>query len=295
MVIDFLFLSELKSLHQKEKDLIDAQLNILEKQQLSDFFNANNFADLKLQQIAKAVEVEEALFNVDNQITRIDALYQRDFIKEINWKLNEVVTLDQIAQAIDSMATSETVSPQLKFDESKIQLARYSVKIQKGNVNTGFVQGNYLPGNIAKGKTPWSYVAGITIPITNPNKGDMARKQLNVIEAENRKLIGQNTRSTEKLVVVERLKNLLARYRETQDKINALDIKAVASTLSSMSANNPTVIIKLNASALKLEVILLNLKQNILTSWIELLDVYDNLQQRPLVNYLSSSLNQIDE
>jgi hypothetical protein len=285
----------LKSLHQKEKDLIDAQLGILEKQQLSDFFNANNFADLKLQQISKAVEVEEALFNVENQITRIDALYQKEYVKEINWRLDNIVTLDQIALAIDSMNASETVSAQLKFDESRIELARYSYKIQKSNINTGFLQGNYLQGNIAKGKTPWSYVAGITIPIFNPNKGDMARKQLNVIEAENRRMIGQTTRSTEKIVVVERLKNLLARYRETQNKFNALDIKAVASTLSSMSANNPSVIIKLNASALKLEVILLNLKQNILTSWIELLNVHDNLQQRPLVNYLSSSLNQLDE
>jgi hypothetical protein len=294
LIIDFFYFSELKSLHQREKDLMDAQLTVLENQRSSDFFNASSFADLKLQQIAKSVEVEETLFEMENQVVKIDTKYTDAYIKEVDWNYNELITLDQISVVVDSIALSETVSSLLKYEDSRIEVAKASYRIQKSNINTGFIQGNYLHGNLAKNKTPWSFVAGVTIPIFNPNKGDMARKQLNVIEAENKKIISQMIITNERTIAVDKLKNLLARYKDTQTKIEALDINAVGATLSSMSNNNPVVVIKLNSSALKLEGLLLRIKQNILIAYVELLDVHDRLQQRPLINYLSAGLRKID-
>jgi hypothetical protein len=294
LIIDFLYLSEIRILKQSEKELIDAQVSIMENQQSSDFFNPDNFAELKLKQIEKAVEIEEALFVVDNQIALIDTKYTGAFIKQLNWKSDNVISLDQIKSIADSIGSSEIKSPQEKYDESKIELAKYSYKIQKSNVNTGFIQGNYLQGNIAKDKTPWSVVAGVTIPIFNPNKGDMARKQLNVIEAENKKSVNSIKVTMERAMVVSKLKNLLDRYSNMDAKIKALDLNVVGNTLSSMNNNNPAVRIRLNAGSLKLRSILLSLRQNILTTYIELLDAYDLLQQRPLINYLSSDLSKIE-
>jgi len=173
-------------------------------------------------------------------------------------------------------------------------MAKQSYNIQKSNINTGFIQGNYLQGNIAKDKTPWSFVAGITIPINNPNKGDMARKQLLVIEANQKKQVTEIRINEEKAIVSDKLNSLIARYKSTQAKIDAVNMASLSSTLSSMRENNPLVIVKLNSNVLKLELILVKLKQTIMFNYLEFLSIHDKLQQRPLVNYLSPSWSLLD-
>jgi hypothetical protein len=294
LIIDYFFLSELQSLRQTERELLEAQLAIMEGQQSSDFFKAEDFAELKLKQIEKTVETEEALFELENQVAKIDLKYTPSFVREIHWQFGNVISVNDIAKIADTLLNSSQKSLQLRYDESRVELARQAYKIQKSNVNTGFIQGNYLPGNVAKEKTPWSMVAGVTIPIFNPNKGDMARKQLNVIQAENEKSLHELSLTNEKIMLADKLKSLVTRYRDTESKIKAMNIDAVASTLSQMNSNNPVVRVRLSGSAIRLQMILLNLKQSIFASYIDFLSVTDQLQQRPLSNYLTPGLTRIE-
>ena len=293
MIIEFLYFSELKALYEKDKNLVDAQIDVLEKQLSTDFFNPADFTELKLRQISKSVEVEEALFDVDNQIARIDNKYTDGYIKELNWKYEEIISVKQIEKILDSLITIEVPSILLNYEENKIEMARQSYFIQKSNINTGFIQGNYLPNETKK--MPWGWVAGITIPLVNPNKGDMAKKELKVIEERNKKLISQANLQAEKNTIVDKLKKLISRYNSVKDKIDKLDINSVTSTLSSMRTNNPIIALKLNSEVLKLHLILLKLKQNILAGYIEFLSTHDQLQQKPLINYLSPNLTRLDE
>ena len=294
LVVDFLYFNELYQLYQKDKSLLDAQVNILEKQHTSDYFNATSFAELKLEQISKDVQAEEALFEMNNQIARIDAKYTAGYVKELNWHSHEIISVAQIETILDSINSNDNVPTLVSYQDFKIEMAKQSYNIQKSNINTGFIQGNYLNGNIAKDKTPWSFVAGITIPIANPNKGDMARKQLLVIEASQKKQVTEIRINEEKAIVLDKLNSLITRYKSTQAKIDAVNTASLGSTLSSMRENNPLVIVKLNSNVLKLELILLRLKQTIMFSYLEFLSIHDRLQQRPLVNYLSPSWSLLD-
>jgi hypothetical protein len=294
LVIEYLYLIELKSFREKDKSLLDAKLNVLEKQQFSDFFDVDDYVDLKLEQISKSVELDDANYELSNQISKIDLLYGAAYLKEVAWDLDSIISIDRIEKLVDSLTTSQVPSSAIALQDQKISLAKKEFTLEKSNVNLGFIQTQYTEGRPTT-RSPWGISAGVTIPITNPNKGDMAKRQLEVIEAQNKKQETEANIQVEKNIEIDKIKNLITHYREIVLKISKLNINSLSNTLQSMNGSNPIVTIKLNSSMLKLQMILLKLKQDIFKNYVDFLSIHDQLQQRPLVNYLSAGLNIIDE
>ena len=67
----------------------------------------------------------------------------------------------------------------------------------------------------------------------------------------------------------------------------------LAKTLTEMKGNNPLAAIQFNANTLKLQRIVLKLRQSILSTYIEFLSSTDRLQQHPITNYMSSDFEEI--
>jgi hypothetical protein len=294
LAVEYLFLIELKALREKNKALLDAQLTMLEKQQYSDFFDIDDFVDLKLDQMSRAVELEDIAYEISTQINKIDLKYDVAYLKTLNWNSDSLIAVPIIEKVVDSLINAEIASSTLAYKEKKINLAQKEYTLERSNLGLGYIQTQYTDGR-SRSESPWGISAGISIPITNPNKGDMAKRQLDVIEARNEK---QSTEADLKVEISsehDRLKTLIGRYHEMEKKISTMNVNSLGSTLSSLNSNNPIVIIKLNANLLKLQLIQLKMKQDIFNNYIELLALHDRLQQKPLVNYLSAGLRKIDE
>jgi hypothetical protein len=290
LVIELLYYQQLIALKAKEQGLLEAQYSVLERQQNSSFFDATDFAELKFDQLSKAVEVEELRYEASNRIMKIDHLYDSGYTKTIDWSKEDVISVEGIEKVLDSLVYIPVQSSLLAYHESKINMARHEYALEKSNFNLGFVQSQYTMGRTEVNRNPWGLSFGINIPITNPNKGDMAKRQLEVIETQHEMTDDENDLKRDKALSNERLKNLIQNYKSTKARIKEFDLNAISGTLSAMKTDNPFITLKLRYELVKLEIVLAKVTQNIMLHYIDFLQVHDRLQQRPLVNYLSGQL-----
>ena len=189
--------------------------------------------------------------------------------------------------------TAEGSNIALAYQEGKVNLANQEFKLEKSNINVGFLQTQYEPYRIEQNRKPWNISMGITIPIANPNKGDMTKRKLEAIEAQYDLDEKRGELQSQRVMLHRRLKNLITRYRLTKLKMDELRNGTLAKTLTEMKGNNPLAAIQFNANTLKLQGIVLKLRQSILSTYIEFLSSTDRLQQHPITNYMSSDFEEI--
>lgn len=293
LVIDFMYYRELKALAEEDKKLAEAALAVLGMQQYSDSFKGDDFVKLNLEHLNKVVALEEVSFEMDNQMDHIVEKHPAAFDQNIEWDYQRILSIDQIEMVVDSLFTAEGSNIALAYQEGKVNLANQEFKLEKSNINVGFLQTQYEPYRIEQNRKPWNISMGITIPIANPNKGDMTKRKLEVIEAQYDLDEKRGELQSQRVMLHRRLKNLITRYRLTKLKMDELRNGTLAKTLTEMKGNNPLAAIQFNANTLKLQGIVLKLRQSILSTYIEFLSSTDRLQQHPITNYMSSDFEEI--
>jgi hypothetical protein len=122
----------------------------------------------------------------------------------------------------------------------------------------------------------------------------MTKRKLDVIEAQHERDETEAELLTDKTSSRDQLKNLIGRYRDIREKIEALNVGSLSGALSAMKEDNPAVSLRFTANVLKLKTLEIKIKQNILITYIEFLGHTDIIQQRPLINFLSEALTQIE-
>ena len=293
LVIDFMYYRELKALAEEDKKLAEAALAVLGMQQYSDSFKGDDFVKLNLEHLNKVVALEEVSFEMDNQMDQIVEKHPAAFDQNIEWDYQRILSIDQIEMVVDSLFTAEGSNIALAYQEGKVNLANQEFKLERSNINVGFLQTQYEPYRIEQNRKPWNISMGITIPIANPNKGDMTKRKLEVIEAQYDLDEKRGELQSQRVMLHRRLKNLITRYRLTKLKMDELKNGTLAKTLTEMKGNNPLAAIQFNANTLKLQGIVLKLRQSILSTYIEFLSSTDRLQQHPITNYMSSDFEEI--
>lgn len=292
-VIQYGYLQELSNIEKEKSRLLEKQLSIMEAQQFSDFFKAEDYLELKLDFIDQSTEVEEAHFDLNNQVLQMAGLYPSAIIDSIGWTLQDLISIDRIAEVVDSLSANLNPSANLSYREKQITLANTEYNLEKSNINMGFMQAQYQHFRIAQDRSPWSLSLGFTIPIANPNKGDMAKKKIEVIEAEYERDETELELVSEKNLAIYQIKNLIVQYQELKTKSESLSKGSFSATLGSLNDSNPLPIIRFNANLLKLKTLETKLKNNIYLAYIAYLASTDQLQQTPLVNFLSYQLSPI--
>lgn len=293
LVIDFMYYRELKALAEEDKKLAEAALAVLGMQQYSDSFKGDDFVKLNLEHLNKVVALEEVSFEMDNQMDHIVEKHPAAFDQNIEWDYQRILSIDQIEMVVDSLFTAEGSNIALAYQEGKVNLANQEFKLERSNINVGFLQTQYEPYRIEQNRKPWNISMGITIPIANPNKGDMTKRKLEAIEAQYDLDEKRGELQSQRVMLHRRLKNLITRYRLTKLKMDELRNGTLAKTLTEMKGNNPLAAIQFNANTLKLQGIVLKLRQSILSTYIEFLSSTDRLQQHPITNYMSSDFEEI--
>ncbi|RAW00555.1 hypothetical protein [Pseudochryseolinea flava] len=292
LLADLRYHQELKNVRQKERELIDTYIGIMEQQQYSDFFDGEDYVKLKLDQIDRDVEAEEAAFERDDVARQITTIYKTD-TDPTAWK-SDTLTFERMMMIVDSIFSVPATPSTIAYHNERITLAKKEYTLEKANVNLGFVQATYEEFRKAQGRHPWSISAGVTIPIFNPNKGDMAKRKIEMMEEEQEKQEVSTEQQTASIRAREQLRNLIKRYTSIQEKIKSLRVDNISKTLNTMQGNNPAVRIRLNANILKLEIVAVKLKQSVYYAYIEFLAQMDVLQQTPMINYFTSDLRAME-
>jgi hypothetical protein len=290
LIVELVTYAGLRDLAQRKLELTQTSLTMLEKQQLSGYFDGEDYVDLKLEEMDKGVELDEASYEADNAARKVTALFPDATPSVKSWTLADVITIGQIEKLLDSLQTTMPEATSLSYYQKKIDLADREFKLERNNINFGYVQAKYQDFRIEQGRKPWSIGLGVTIPVFNPNKGDMTKRRLESIESQQELKEAKVELGKDQIRLREQLRDLIASHRKIEEKIKALNVSSLARTLNSMQKSNPVAGVRFQGNLIKLEELALKLKQNILITYTEWLASTDALQQLPLTNYLSRNL-----
>jgi hypothetical protein len=294
LVILYLYYYELKSLAEENEKLVEKQLATLERQSASSFFDADEYVKLKVEQLDKTVEKEETNFDWQSQKSAVSQLDPRASEKNISWETQLLISIDRMERVADSLKT-QTISPlEVAYRQQKVNVARSQYNLEKSNINMGFLQTSYDRRRVNQDRTPINISLGVTIPITNPNKGDMARRKLDEIESEFELNAARMEDQTSREISYLKLKESIHRYRDLQRKIDELKNSSMQKDLTLLKGGDPLIALQFEAGLNKLRVLQCKLKRKALTYYIEFLTQSDHLQHKPLVNYLSAPLSPLD-
>ncbi len=294
LVILYLYYYELKSLAASNEKLVEDQLSILERQSASSFFDADEYVKLKVDQLNKHVEQEETDFDWQSQKSAVSQLHPEGAGKNVIWETQTLISIDRVERVVDSLKT-QTVSPlEVAFRQQKVNVAHSQYNLEKSNVNLGFLQTSYDRRRVNQDRTPYSISLGVTIPVTNPNKGDMTRRKLAEIESEYELKAAQIEDKTSQDISYQKLKESIVRYRELQQQIEELKNSSLQKDLTLLKGGDPIVALQFEVGVNRLHVLQSKLKRKVLTYYVVFLTESDHLQQKPMINYLSDNLTPLN-
>jgi len=295
VIIGWLYYQEISLLKEEDKLNTEKLLSILEGQRYSSYFDAGDYVKLKLDQVEKVIEVEEARFEIDNQRRRVEGLFDKAKLKTINWPASQVISLERLEAVVDSLSALQLQANggEVAYREKQMDLANTEWLLEKSNVNVGFLQTQYQNFRIEQGRKPWNISLGVTIPVFNPNKGDMTKRKLEFMEAEGDRDQAKSDQQTGRELMRAKIKSLLKRHGEINTMMNDLSVGTLATTLQRINDNNPTAVVQLQSNLIKLKTMAARLKQEVLLAYLGFLSYSEVLQQRPLINYLSTDLSEL--
>ncbi len=289
-VIELVYYAELKIFSDSMQYHLNQQLGILEKQYASSYFDADEYVKLKVEHLDNLVDAEEVDYELSSQKHRISRFYPKAHKASLDWTLSNLISIDRIERVVDSISQAGAVSTLVAYQQEKIKLAQSEYNLEKSNINLGFFQTEFDQRRVEQDRTPINISFGVTIPIVNPNKGDMAKRKLKVIEAQYDLEEATHEGETDLIIFQDRLAALIQRYRNLDSRVKELRKNNFAQTLSTMKGGDPLIVAQFNQRVGKLDDLLIQIRRDVLITYIDYLAFTDNLQQQPLINFLSPNL-----
>ncbi len=295
LVIYYRYLAEVRDLAARHQQLIRDQIQVLERLAGSTYFDADEFVKLKIALVDRAIEFEETEYDLDNLVQEIRLHDSQRITQTLDWENESLLDIREIPGMIDSLSERQQQSAQLEYRRQQVSLAMNYYKLEKANINAGFIQAEYDNRRVIQERNPYNLMMGITLPLVNPNKEDMARRRLQGIEAE------QSLKETERMLQttvpasLQKVNEAIERYTGMEKTWQEVMRAGLPEQLSTMKDGDPLVLLRFRMSEVKLKLLQAKQRRNILLAWIDYLALSDLLEQRPLVNYLSASLAPIEE
>jgi hypothetical protein len=293
VIIQYLYATELRALLEQRQQLMSTQLSILERQLGSSYFDADRYVDLKIDHLTQTVALEETDVEISDHIYQVERLYPEAFKKTLNWDYTKTISVEKIQMIADSISAASIQSTQIAYRQQRINVAQREYNLKKSNINLGFLQTSYDHRRVEQERNPMVISLGFTIPITNPNKGDMTKRQLEVIEAQYDLEETKREDQTDRAMAQDKLSRLLVQFKNLQIKIMALETGGLSSTLTTLKNEDPLVKVKFSENLIKLKMLAVRLQRSIRLTYIQYLSLADFLQVRPLTNYLSEDLEKV--
>ena len=289
-ILDWTYLKEQIKLKKEDQQITESLLQILEAQRYSSFFDAEDYAELKVDLLEKQSELEELSFEEEILKKRIESLSPLAKAQEIDWTMTDMVPIDRIEEWIERHQVSSE-NGEIAYRQKLVELASAEWALEKSSLNIGYVQAQYQQYRLEQERSPWSIGLGVRIPLFNPNKGKMAEKKLDIIEAQGELTQAQNEQEAGLLIMKTKVKTLTQRYRTIQSQLGDLDMDGMGNTLSEIKDSNPITELKLRRSLVKSKNVSVRLKRDIYQAYIDYLSHSELLQKLPMVNYLQSEFS----
>ncbi|MFZ9503391.1 MAG: hypothetical protein ACO263_02370 [Cyclobacteriaceae bacterium] len=278
------------SIRQKEDSLMRKLLEAHRSKVGLTEFKASDLVEAQLDVVSRQANLREAEFDfsvLESRIARLSGV-----VGSAIQGLNTQILPEQIVMVYDSVRQGVNLTVVMEKIK-EVELANRKLAIDHVSYTMGWVQGMYVPYRREDGERPTGLALGITIPLFNKNKDDVARDRLDLIEEEAELQQLKSETADQWAERKESLRLLLKHYKNVIDQLNDLQVESFQ-TLDTIHNYDPVPRIKLEMELLKFKLLLSKIRYSILTEWILLLDDSDVIGQIPLRNYLSGNLERLD-
>ncbi|WP_258101493.1 hypothetical protein [Marinoscillum pacificum] len=287
------YLILITSYYQYQKlQLIDEELQVKKLTVDTDISTGKNLDPVDLIEIESRIselEIKRTTLELDH----LDAIIpiQNESQSEVTWKDWKMIKPAKILELVYAYDTSQLQNIHKTLADSKFDLKKRMYQVNKSESfgNIGFMQANMDLDQGSDFNDHLGFQIGISIPIVNKKKADLARDRFDLIESQN------NVDQTYEEVDFE-LTSITKKVSSLYQLIKLIDDKLSRSViLSERVEQNPTpgAVIKLEQYRVELKNQRNNVYQDLLIAYIEYLDLSGLLASNKNLNYLSPNLNSI--
>ncbi|MBO6522402.1 MAG: hypothetical protein JJ971_01130 [Balneolaceae bacterium] len=288
-VLDYLFEQQFYELVLKQSSLTSQKATIFQQNMESDLFDARDFAETKIDQVEKLESLDDVLTEWNQIRKTISVIFG---VSDFDWSTFELISVSTIDSLATELANSSINSKELELIAQRIEVARQEVRVEKADFDIGYIQGEYFP--FTNRDSEIGYSVGITIPIFQNNRAQIAERKLDEIELRNEFESEQFQDSVNRVLEYEYLKNLIAHHNQIVQQTEEIDLEHLVQNLARVEDYDPIAILEMKEGILKLEEVLLKSKQRVIEQYLEFLFTFDVLTYQPLINYLSEDLEPIE-
>ena len=293
-VIEWLYLKNLESLNQTRTEKATQRLRAWEQLVGTQSFDAENFIETKLALFDLQLEGEEIAFDQAEQAYQLEQCQPGAAAFGAAWSPEGLPTVGQVKAWLDRHAPAGLPNEELAYQQQALEQAERAYRLEKSNGNIAFVQTGYDQRNQNDGRNPLQLSVGIRLPLVNPNKPDMTKEQLEMIERKEKAAAAQASEGLPEAVLRPFLLEMIHRYERLKAQQSALLSPAEQQQLLRITNGNPLVMWELEDKVLATEATLAKMHRDILVGFVRYLANSGQLQQRPLVNYLSSQMEGLE-
>ncbi len=217
------------------------------------------------------------------------------FSGEIDWDEAEVVNVEDIKRIIAGVQKEldmANVHVAQVMTKNALSAARMKVEKTETRKNVGYLQAEYDTDRGKSFERHFGYQIGISIPLTNPDKPDLNRRKIKLMDDEtelNRQRILVARR--QKLLKL-RLDHLIDQYDFIAKKMEVLKQNRMLNLSELDKIPDPDKFLKLREYQLDLAEKKVNIVKDIYEAYISYLDYAGRLVRQPVKNYLSKYLRE---
>ncbi len=289
MVVEFWMASERAHLTTRQKEIREQIGNALGQKSGSTGFDTDQFLNAQLDVIAKEADSHEANFERDvahGNILAISGATRFDLL------FTELIEVDQINQFINTEINTNRTG--LELLKQRVEVSGLKMKLEKSNIDLGFLQTMYSTDTRTDRENILGLALGVTIPLANPNKENVAREKMNTMELQGEL---EQFQLEEKINMASSIANLKLRLDHYQ-KLDSLiaSVKNKGLNLLTGRSNNydPVIELKYQEKLIQFDLLKAKIKKEVLLQYISFLANADKLHERPMVNYLSKNFENVE-
>ena len=216
----------------------------------------------------------------------------------LSWTPAELIDVDFIERYINSISLDvDSTNLDIAKGQENVVLARYDFKEEKAQRNNplGFFQTTYENSQGDPFSNDIRISMGIRLPIANSSQPRLNRLFLRQLDRENDLEIIRTQVSRLMERTVEDIRILIQKYRATKVMIEEDNSETSLRRYLSIEGISPLILLKIQESIIKKEIILSDLEKKIFQEYLKLLNQTGKLVELPVRNYFSKTFEFISE
>jgi hypothetical protein len=203
----------------------------------------------------------------------------------------ELISVEGISTFLSVAKPSEVIKhPSLDVLSAKTykNMLELEWEKSKSRFSLGYVQAKYGYNSQDPFRKSFSIGLGFDIPLKSSSRLDLNELQIEILESESQFRNLKNSLISKNYGLYQQLINAIEKYNLLNFHINNSQAEYALKEYSKIAEASPQALLTLRENSLIKEVLLLELEEEIMTTFIDFLGSTGQIMQRPIKNYLST-------